>query len=62
MEEDLATISALAAKLGVETRAQQDAVLISKSGSAGLLMRNLVSLRIAAESQKRCYALVFGYV
>jgi hypothetical protein len=35
--------------LGVEMRAQQDCVLISQSGSAGLLMRKLLFLLIGQE-------------
>ena len=38
-----------AAMLGVEMRAQQDCVLISQSGSAGLLMRKLLFLLIGQE-------------
>ncbi|MFT5047503.1 MAG: hypothetical protein ACI8UP_004502 [Porticoccaceae bacterium] len=56
MKEDSAAISTLATKLGVDIRAQQDAVLISLYGRAGLLMRNLLFLLIAAGSLKCCYA------
>ncbi|MGK0463525.1 MAG: hypothetical protein ACJA0W_004392 [Candidatus Azotimanducaceae bacterium] len=46
----------LAAKLGVEILAQQDAVLISQSESAGFLTRNLQVKNIAAGSLKCSYS------